>query len=116
MEYTLSDIRSIPILFIVGKGRSGTTLLSTILDSHPEVASSTESRFIFILWKRYGNMKKWHKAMADEFYQNLMLDLHVKRFWTFEDDFLETLRSLPEETTFHDLIKVIHLKREIKFS
>lgn len=103
------------MLFIVGKGRSGTTLLSTIIDSHSEVASSTESRFIFILWKRYGKMKRWNKAMADEFYQNLMLDLHVKRFWTFHDDFIETLRALPEETTFPDLIKLIHLNRKSSF-
>ncbi len=43
-------------LFIVGSGRSGTTLLRLILDSHPEIAVSDESQFLstFI---HYRNLK-----------------------------------------------------------
>ena len=70
MLYSLSEIRNIPILFIVGKGRSGTTLLSTILDSHPKVASATESRFLLILWQKYKRMKKWNAAKAEVFFED----------------------------------------------
>ncbi len=115
MHYTIEEIREIPIFFIVGKGRSGTTLLSTILDSHPEVASATESRFLLILWQRYKNLKKWSPEMAEEFYKNLMLDLQVKKLWNFKDDFKKVLRELPEETQASDLIKIVYLYRESNF-
>ena len=35
-----------PFLFVVGCGRSGTTVLRTILDAHPELAVTHESKFI----------------------------------------------------------------------
>lgn len=113
--YSLEEIRSIPIFFIVGRGRSGTTLLSTILDSHPNVASAIESRFLLYLWKRYGKMKRWNKDMAEEFYNDLMVDSMVRKLWVFQDDFLETLKALPEQTSFQDLIKVVHLSRKSSF-
>lgn len=122
MTYTLDQVRKIPLFFIVGKGRSGTTLLSTILDSHPHVASATESRFLLVLWQRYKNLKKWTPEMADEFIQNIKLDLHVKKLWDFEEDFSDALKSLPQETKAADLIKMVYLfrksnfpKKEIKF-
>ena len=89
MLYSLSEIRNIPILFIVGKGRSGTTLLSTILDSHPKVASATESRFLLILWQKYKRMKKWNAAKAEVFFEDVLVDLRIKNLWEFEEDFME---------------------------
>jgi hypothetical protein len=40
-----------PPLFVVGCGRSGTTLLRMMLDSHPHLAIPGESHFIPALWK-----------------------------------------------------------------
>ena len=39
------------MFFIVGSARSGTTLLRTILNAHPDVAVPPESRFITELWR-----------------------------------------------------------------
>lgn len=39
------------MFFIIGSARSGTTLLRTILNAHPEVAVPPESRFITELWR-----------------------------------------------------------------
>ncbi len=39
------------MFFIIGSARSGTTLLRTILNGHPEVAVPPESRFIAELWR-----------------------------------------------------------------
>lgn len=43
-----------PPFFVVGAGRSGTTLLRVMLDKSPEVAIPPESHFIPVLWKRRG--------------------------------------------------------------
>ena len=45
-------IDSEPPLFIVGCGRSGTTLVRMMLNTHPELAIPTESHFIYELARR----------------------------------------------------------------
>ena len=122
MIYSLEQIRAIPIIFIVGKGRSGTTLLSTILDSHPNVASATESRFLLLVWQRYKGLKKWDASSADEYLQTVKRDYHIELFWEFEEGLLENLKQLPAEAKVQDLIKLTYIykksmfpKEEIKF-
>jgi hypothetical protein len=41
-----------PFPFIVGRGRSGTTLVRAMLDSHPHIAVPDESHFILVLARR----------------------------------------------------------------
>ena len=44
--------RSMPVFFIIGRGRSGTTWLRTILNSHPEIMCWGEGRFFERSFKR----------------------------------------------------------------
>src|SRR4051794_8577553 len=44
--------RGIPVFFIVGRGRSGTTWLRSILNSHPEILCWGEGRFFERSFKR----------------------------------------------------------------
>lgn len=116
MNYTLEELRSIPIFFIVGKGRSGTTLLSTILDSHPNVASATESRFLLLVWQRYKNLNEWKPELAEELFDTVMQDYRVKFLWEFHKEALiSQLKQLPAETKVQDLIKVIYIYRNSSF-
>jgi hypothetical protein len=115
MSYSLSQLREIPIIFIVGKGRSGTTLLSTILDSHPNIASATESRFLLMVWQKYRNMKRWRPEMAQDYIDSLYQDFRVQLFWEFDEGFKENLEALPEETKVSDLIKLTYLFKKSLF-
>ena len=113
--YTLEEIRTIPIFFIVGKGRSGTTLLSTILDSHPNVASATESRFLLLIWQKYKSLKVWKTENAEEFIQDVKKDILVHHLWEFNPGLKENLESLPEEAKIQDLIKLVYIYRKSNF-
>lgn len=116
MTYSLQELQNIPIYFIVGKGRSGTTLLSTILDSHPNVASATESRFLLLLWQRYKSIKEWKPEMAEEVYNTVQSDYRVRYLWEFHKEALiDQLKSLPAETRVQELIKVVYLFRKSSF-
>ncbi|WP_103919423.1 sulfotransferase [Candidatus Venteria ishoeyi] len=44
--------------FIIGRPRSGTTLLQSILDAHPNILIPGESPLIMRLYMRYGHLKK----------------------------------------------------------
>ncbi|MBN1979702.1 MAG: sulfotransferase [Anaerolineae bacterium] len=59
-------------IFIVGCGRSGTTLLQRMLDAHPEIAIAPETEFILRFWlyrDRYGDLGR------DENYCQLIADI-----------------------------------------
>ncbi len=116
MLYTLEELRAIPIFFIVGKGRSGTTLLSTILDSHPNVASATESRFLLLMLQRYKSLKRWDPSMAEEVYDTVQSDYRVRYLWDFHKEaLLDQLRSLPSDAKVQDLIKAVYIFRQSSF-
>lgn len=62
---------STPIFFIISRCRSGSTLLRTILDAHPELLVAPEGMFITRLYGRYGNIKKWDEHKIDSFIMDL---------------------------------------------
>lgn len=115
MNYTLKELREIPILFIVGKGRSGTTLLSTIIDSHPNVASATESRFLLLIWQKYKRMKIWDAKNTQQFISDVKKDILVGYLWEFTEGFEENIAALPKEATIQDLIKLVYIYRKSNF-
>jgi hypothetical protein len=57
----LSDL---PVFFIVGRGRSGSTLLRSAFDAHPNITIPLESRFVQYLFYRYHRIKKWTPELA----------------------------------------------------
>ena len=55
----MSNISSIPIFFVVGRPRSGTTLLRMLFDAHPDVTFPPECQFIVNLYPKYKNVNPW---------------------------------------------------------
>lgn len=57
--------------FIVGCGRSGTTLLQTMMNSHPDIVSTPECFFVVLLYPRFGKISKWQDKDIVEFVDTL---------------------------------------------
>ncbi|WP_341936703.1 sulfotransferase family protein [Marinimicrobium sp. C2-29] len=51
---SLENLKGYPFIFIVGAPRSGTTLLSSMLNSHSEIAIPYESNFMVHCYNKYG--------------------------------------------------------------
>lgn len=64
-------IKNIPVAFIVGCGRSGTTLLQTMMNSHPNIVSTPECFFVILLYPRFGKLTKWKEKDITEFIDTL---------------------------------------------
>jgi hypothetical protein len=56
-----------PFPFIVACGRSGTTLLRAILDSHPDMAVPPETKFIVSLLKRRRRLERDRRVLVEPF-------------------------------------------------
>ncbi len=74
----MEELNSIPFFFVVGRPRSGTTLLRTLFDAHPNVSFPPECQFIINLYPRYGKITQWQEKDLIAFYNDL------KQQWLFD--------------------------------
>ena len=70
MEST-TPIENVPLFFIIGRPRSGTTLLRFYFDAHPNVQIPVECNFIFQLHSRYGKTTDWSPQRISSFVRDL---------------------------------------------
>lgn len=70
----------IPVFFIVGRERSGTTLLQLMLDNHPNITVPTESAFISQLHAKYGKVTTFRQDVIDAYIDDLFDDPYI-RLW-----------------------------------
>ncbi len=101
-------VSTIPVFFILGRPRSGTTLLRTLFDAHPNVATPVECAFIINMNQKYGKVKQWSCELLHTFYEDVQK--HIK-FDTWNID-LEQLKSdlldCEGENTFQNVCKVVY--------
>lgn len=104
------EIDAIPIFFIVGKGRSGTTMLQSILDAHPACIIPLETRFIIHLKSKYRSVSVWTDSRIRSFYNDLFTDLKFSTLWQVDKHkLLQELLFLGKEADFASLVKVVYL-------
>ena len=75
------------MFFLVGRGRSGTTLLKSILDAHPAVSVAPEGLFVMNLWRSY-RRGSWTPARVRRFAKHLFLERRMRR-WSIDAEGLE---------------------------
>lgn len=98
-----------PTFFVVGNGRSGTTWLQSILDSHPEVLCSGEGWFFNRGYRRTENPEDVHPrlpmgSLYNAIAESEQIRLWVERsVWTVGDDVEEHLDNLTRLAAMHFL-------------
>lgn len=94
-------------VFIVGRGRSGTTLLKSMLDRHPDIAIAPESLFVISVYSRY-RAGKWDKRRVLRFFNDIWLEGRLQN-WGFDKELLKK-RLLDNAGTanFSDLCRIVY--------
>src|SRR5690554_6308474 len=82
-----------PIAFLVAKDRSGTTLLQTMLDSHPNICAPLESRFVLHLKSRYQHKVHWNDRLKARFTKDLFEEEKMVLLWELDMDALKQDRK-----------------------
>ena len=89
-------------------GRSGTTLLQNILNSHPEIVMPPESFFILHLGTKYGKVTQWNDSIIDAFIKDLYTDRPFKIFWqTPLEDVKESFKTCEKVKSFSEACNVV---------
>lgn len=100
---------NIPFFFIIGRPRTGTTLLLRLFDAHPNVAIPWECQYIVNLYPRYGKITCWSEEDLMAFYRDL-LDTWQFKFWPVDHEKLRSeLLSCKGENTYADVCRRVHL-------
>lgn len=97
-----------PPVFIVGCGRSGTTMLRLMMDSHPDMAIPTESHFIPAQWKARGKYLEGGVLNAERLAADILRSPHVQRWGVPEELVLRRIRSL-QAPGFADVVESVFL-------
>jgi hypothetical protein len=111
MELSLQEIDKIsktPLNFVVGKERSGTTLLQVMLNAHANIIAPPESRFIVLLYYRYGKTQVWTEEIIIYFCDDLFKEDLFRNFWGIDKkELVATLYSAKDQLTFSLVCKII---------
>ncbi len=99
----------LPIVFILAKGRSGTTLLQTMLDAHPETIAPMESRFAIHFLNRYTGVTNWTAKIRERFIEDVTNEQKIRLFWELDEDSLKSsVHALPENASYGQFCKEVY--------
>lgn len=102
------DPSDLPVFFIIGRPRSGTTLIRHLLDAHPNILIPSECNFILALSGKYSHKKKFDRATLSSFLSDLR---QTKAFSTLSIDneqLEKNIMSAPENISYQQLCKRVH--------
>ena len=105
--------KDIPIFFIMGRPRSGTTLLSTLFDAHPNVKIPPEFPIMLPLYQRFRKVKNWdaetiHKFVAFIFQHNVFIHRTLENLKIDRAAFTADLLTLAGHGTIQDFLKKVN--------
>ena len=96
-----------PFVFVVGCGRSGTTVLRTVLDSHPDLAVSHEGRFVYPLSRHRDRYQRPEGFAVDRFAADLLADRAVRTNLGFDETEVSTALGGPPIKDYSDAVRRI---------
>lgn len=99
----------VPFFFILGRPRSGTTLLKTLFDAHPNVKIPSELPIFLPLYQKFKNVKNWDKknilSFIDHVFQpNLFNHRKLENLKIDKDLFTDDLLKLENRCSIQDLL------------
>jgi hypothetical protein len=106
----IKDIPShVPLFFIIGRPRSGTTLLRVLFEAHPNVVIPPESPFIINLYKKYSKITYWDETIILEFCDDLFRQRYFDKWLIEKNDLYKKLLEASGERSFQDIVRQVCL-------
>jgi hypothetical protein len=104
------DLKNISLNFILSTGRTGSTLLSSMLNMHPEILSVSEEPFAYNLYPKYKNVTNWTDETIEQFCYDFYLFSEGKLEPQFgkKDDIVKLLKEHQSVLTGEYAIKLAY--------
>ncbi|HLN52361.1 MAG TPA: sulfotransferase [Lentimicrobium sp.] len=101
-------MQDIPFFFIIGRPRSGTTLLRLLFEAHQNIIVPPESPFIIILYKKYGKVTNWTEQTITEFTDDLFKVRYFDKWLINREALLNDLLKIKGKRTFQDVVLQVY--------
>jgi hypothetical protein len=95
-----------PFIIIVGRGRSGTTLLRAMLDSHPSVAIPPESHFLVTLARSPRAFRR-DGGFSSERFTEALISHWGFRGWGLDEAAVRSTLAAAQPATYADAVRAI---------
>lgn len=102
------ELNSIPFFFIIGRPRSGTTLLRTLFDAHPNVIIPLECQIIKLIYEKYDKQKYWEENDLKKLLKDIKNEWKFDTWKVDEGKLERELLSCVGETQLKHIIRVIY--------
>jgi len=113
---TTGQIIQLPFFFVLGRPRSGTTLLRTLLDAHPNIAIPLENSGMIHLFFRYRKVRRWDPDKLDEFFDDFFRPDNLKNWKTDREGIRECLEDVSgKQLPFHQVIRIFYYHYQSAF-
>lgn len=103
------DISNLPLFFIIGRPRSGTTLLRLLFEAHPHVLIPPECPYIIQLYKKYGSATKWDVGRIRDFTEDICRQRYFDKWNVGKEELFNHLKEGEGENTFQEMVKRVNL-------
>ena len=105
-----SHIDKTPMFFILGRPRSGTTLLASLMDAHPNVILPFECPLIINLCNKYSNITDWNEKLIKEFSNDVFNQRKFDSWRLTEKEIFDHLMKFSGKISFENIIKALYLR------
>lgn len=109
------NLDNIEVFFLVSRGRSGSTLLQSILDAHPNICAPIESKFVLHLHSRYKNVVTWNEKTINQFIEDLYTNRKFRLFWNINQENLKNNFDTYTVNHYRDACKIVYLSYQSFF-
>ena len=106
----MQNIDNISLNFILSTARTGSTLLSSMLNMHPNVISTVEEPFAYNLYPKYKNTVHWDEKTIDEFCYDFYLfnEGYLEAQFGKKEDLVKLLKEHSSNLTVEKAIKLVY--------
>lgn len=94
--------------FIVGRGRSGTSLLVTMLNQHPLIAIPPEAMFIMILYNKFAKYRVMNKKTILSFFDKLWIEKCMNRWKLNREELKKDLVEMSGHASYADVCRLVY--------
>jgi len=105
------EIKDIQMVFILGKERSGTSLLQNMLNAHPTIVAPSESKFAVLFYPKFGHIKKWSEQDVLRFADALYTEPLFAHVWhPDKKKLIDELLAVKDNADYGLMCKVAYLQ------